>query len=189
MSASPSLVTIVIALLATSALGPANAEDDDLADLGGLLFFDANLSAQRNQSCSSCHDPLRAFTEARDNGVAGAVSVGDDGKSLGDRNAPTLSYAALTPSFHQDENGNYVGGFFVDGRATTLVKQAQEPILNPIEMALPDAAVVRDRVQENAGYVTMFETRLGPNSYCRIRKHCRVLPVRLEIRSLPARGS
>jgi cytochrome c peroxidase len=164
MSASPSLVTIVIALLATSALGPANAEDDDLADLGRLLFFDANLSAQRNQSCSSCHDPLRAFTEARDNGVAGAVSVGDDGKSLGDRNAPTLSYAALTPSFHQDENGNYVGGFFVDGRATTLVKQAQEPILNPIEMALPDAAVVRDRVQENAGYVTMFETRLGPHS-------------------------
>jgi cytochrome c peroxidase len=164
MAALPRPAAIITALLAASVLATANAESGDLAELGRALFFDARLSATGNQSCSSCHDPNRAFSDARDNGVAGAASLGDDGASLGDRNAPSLSYVPLTPDFHRDAVGNYVGGFFLDGRAATMTEQAQEPILNPIEMALPDAAAVRERVLAIPGYVAAFKELIGPSS-------------------------
>jgi cytochrome c peroxidase len=128
-------------------------ELSDLANLGQLLFFDVNLSATRNQSCASCHDPGRAFSDSRDNGVSGAVSLGDDGKSLGDRNTPGTSYAFLIPDFHRNEKGEYVGGYFLDGRAATMIDQAAEPFVNPLEMALPDRVAVVDRVRENPVYV------------------------------------
>lgn len=132
-----------------------------LADLGRSLFFDARLSAGRNQSCASCHDPARAFSESRDNGVGRAGSLGDDGRSLGDRNAPALTYAMLIPAFGRHHDGGYFGGLFVDGRAATLAAQARDPILDPAEMALPAAALV-DRLAEDAGYVDAFSSLLGP---------------------------
>ena len=151
------------ALIAALAFcGPALAESD-LADLGRMLFFDAQLSLQGTQSCASCHDPARAFSDPGTNDLAGAVSLGGDGRSLGDRNAPPLTYALLTPAF-SERDGEYTGGLFLDGRAATLVEQAGEPILNPIEMALPNARAVRDRVRGNPVYVELFERNLGPDA-------------------------
>ena len=43
------------------------------------------------------------------------------------RNAPTASYAALTPEFHLKDSGVYAGGQFLDGRASTLEDQAGGP--------------------------------------------------------------
>jgi cytochrome c peroxidase len=131
------------------------------ADLGRLLFFDANLSLQRTQSCASCHDESRAFSDARGNGVGGAASLGDDGRSLGDRNAPALTYAALTPPFRITGEGRPVGGFFLDGRAATLQEQAAEPFLNPLEMQMPDPAAVVARVRENPTYEQSLRRLFG----------------------------
>lgn len=92
----------------------------------------------------------------------GAVSRGGDGHSLGDRNAPSLSYVALTPPFGRTPEGAPVGGLFHDGRAATLEAQAGEPILNPIEMALPDKASAVARVRENPDYVRELSQLYGP---------------------------
>lgn len=138
---------------------------DATAELGRALFFDTNLSLNRNQSCSSCHDAARAFSDSRDNGVAGAVSLGDDKTSLGDRNAPATTYAALIPNFHREESGEYKGGFFLDGRAPTMIDQAMEPFLNPLEMAMPDGSAVVNRIRENPSYVTMFERAFGDSIF------------------------
>ena len=54
-------------------------------DLGKALFFDVNLSKNRTQSCATCHNPEAAFIDDRDNGVSKMASLGDDLKSLGDR--------------------------------------------------------------------------------------------------------
>ncbi len=134
---------------------------DELASLGQALFFDTNLSATRNQSCASCHEPGRAFTDSRDNGVSGAVSLGDDGRSLGDRNTPGTTYAFLIPDFHTNDKDEYVGGYFLDGRAATMVDQAAEPFVNPIEMAMPDDQAVVDRVRENSSYERSFKKYFG----------------------------
>lgn len=96
-------VSATIALMMLGVMGvrsiPAHADDSShtaLEALGQALFFDVNLSLNRTQSCSSCHNPAHAFT---DNGLA--ASLGGDGVSLGDRNTPTLSYVGLIPAFHE----------------------------------------------------------------------------------------
>jgi len=164
MSTLPRPAAITAVLLAVSVLANADPENSGLADLGRALFFDTRLSATGNQSCSICHDPLRAFSDARDNGVDGAASLGDDGVSLGDRNAPSLSYIVLTPDFYEGKDGNYIGGFFLDGRAATMIEQAQEPILNPVEMALPSTGEVLELLRAIPTYVAAFEEFLGPTS-------------------------
>lgn len=154
-------------LLCSGAASPAYAAEDNqqrqvrLEDLGRALFFDVNLSQNRTQSCGTCHDPARAFTDWRDSGVGAAASLGDDGHSLGDRQAPTVSYAALAPAFHQRADGTFAGGQFWDGRAATLAEQAEGPPLNPLEMALPDKATVVARLQENPNYAREFPALFG----------------------------
>ena len=101
-------------------------------------------------------NPSFGFIDNRDNGVDSAVSLGDDGKSLGDRNAPTLSYASFSPSFHINNDGEFVGGQFLDGREVDLAGQAGKPFLNPIEMAMPDKSAVVERLKENEQYITAF---------------------------------
>jgi cytochrome c peroxidase len=142
----------------------ATPQPADLAQLGRALYFDTALSAPKTQSCATCHDPAWAFSDPRDNGVGGAVSLGADGRSLGSRNAPSLSYRFATPPFHVDNDGNYVGGLFLDGRAETIVEQAKGPLLNAIEMALPDPAALRDRILANPRYVSAFSALMGPAS-------------------------
>lgn len=139
----------------------APADDDALVALGRALFFDVNLSASRKQSCATCHDPAHGFIDARDNGVGGALSRGDDGVALGDRNAPTASYAALVPPLARDARGEYRGGLFHDGRARDLVEQAGQPMLNPVEMQMPSAAAVVARVRDNPSYVAALTARYG----------------------------
>jgi len=143
-------------LAATAAIPTEPGVPSTLEELGQRLFFDTNLSANRTQACATCHDPARGFADPR-----GAASVGDDGHSIGDRNAPTATYAMFSPDFHRREDGMWVGGQFLDGRAATLEDQAGGPPLNPIEMALPDRQTAVARLAENPDYVAAFETLFG----------------------------
>ncbi|SHJ26562.1 Cytochrome c peroxidase [Shimia gijangensis] len=136
----------------------ADEGHDTLEAFGEALFFDENLSANRTQACATCHDPDYAFSDPREIGAGKAVSLGDDGESVGDRSAPTLTYVGFAPEFHRNDKGQYLGGFFVDGRATTLEAQAGEPPLNPIEMGIPDKASVVVRLLESPDYVQSLRT-------------------------------
>src|SRR5690606_33907127 len=119
----------------SSAFGQAAEADNErqvrLEDLGRALFFDVNLSRDRTQSCATCHDPARAFSDWRDSNVGAAASMGGDLQSLGDRNAPTISYARFSPDFHLNAEGEYVGGQFWDGRALRPEEHAGGPPLTP----------------------------------------------------------
>ena len=90
--------------------------------MGRKLFFDTALSSDRSTSCATCHDPARAFTDGR------ATSKGVHG-AMGTRNAPTLVNAGTGRLF------------FWDGRAESLEAQALQPMINPKEMGLSDAAI------------------------------------------------
>ncbi len=142
------------------------AEDMKKEDLGRILFFDVNLSKNRTQSCATCHNPNAGFVDDRDNGVKKMASLGDDGKSLGDRQAPTASYAKFSPTFHFDEKAKkYVGGQFWDGREATLEGQAGGPPLNPVEMGMSDKKAVVDRLKENTLYVDSFKKIFGADIF------------------------
>jgi cytochrome c peroxidase len=136
-----------------------------LEALGEALFTDANLSWSRTQSCASCHDPAFGFADPRSGPAGRAVSLGGDGVSVGTRNTPSVAYAAFSPVFHRDAKGNFSGGQFLDGRAATLEDQAGQPMLNPVEMAMPDEASVVARIKEKPAYIAAFKKHFGTDIF------------------------
>ena len=65
----------------------------------------------------------------------------------GFRNAPSLLYARFTPAFFLAPGNTPTGGFFRDGRASSLAAQAQLPFITPFEMANQNAAEVVSRLR------------------------------------------
>ena len=140
----------------------------DKQKLGRLLFKDKNLSANRNQACETCHglgalpksissQSAPAFVDRLNVKNGTPVSLGSTPFATGKLNAPSVGYAAFSPSFHWDDTeGLYVGGLFWNGRATDLVEQAKMPFLNPVEMAMPSQWAVVSRLKENEVYVKLF---------------------------------
>ncbi len=158
-----SLKSGVLAVLSLIAVPHVAYSSDVLgiADLGQALFFDTDLSKNRTQACSTCHDPDRGFADPR-----GTTSLGDDGSSFGGRNAPTATYAALVPAFGKNADGDWRGGLFLDGRAHNgLEDQAGGPPLNPIEMGMPDKAAVVERIREKSVYVDSFKAVFGADIF------------------------
>ena len=140
-------------------------------NLGQVLFFDKNLSKNKTQSCATCHNPNVGFVDDRLNGISKMASLGDDKKSLGDRQAPTASYAKFSPNFHFDEKKKkYIGGQFWDGRASSLEDQAKGPPLNPIEMGMSSKQEVISRLKENIFYVDSFKKIYGEEIFTDINK-------------------
>src|ERR1019366_894214 len=138
--------------------------------LGKAIFFDQNLSLNRNLSCASCHDPAVGFTGPLSKiNLHGAVYEGSIDGAFGNRKPPSSAYTTMSPILHVDKTGTWVGGNFWDGRATgeklgiPAADQAQGPFLNPAEQALPDSACVVYRVF-NARYGHDFEHVWGAGS-------------------------
>ena len=147
---------------------PLTAEQQQA--FGAALFFDTSLSRHNNQSCASCHDPARAFSDARPAAVLAGASIGSDGTSIGHRNAPALTYVGFTPALSLNDPHTIVsgsthdtakdpapadtvrGGFFWDGREATLEAQVLTPFLNEREMALSDLQDLAARVMNNTHY-------------------------------------
>jgi len=154
-----------LALFALLASASANAiaapPADELAALGKKLFFDLSLSEPAGQACASCHLPGAGFADP-DRELP--VSRGVNPAHVGERNAPTASYALYSPPFHFDkEERHYVGGQFLDGRAATLEEQAKGPFINPLEMGNSDAAAVIAKVRATP-YAGDFDAVFGSNS-------------------------
>ena len=143
---------------------PGEERRQQLAELGRHLFHDPALSRDGTQSCATCHDPDFAFTDPRESLAGRAVSLGDDGVSHGDRNTPTLTYAALSPDFHLGAGGAWKGGQFWDGRADNLKDQAGQPMLNPVEMAMPDRETVVARLRGSPDYRAAFAGLFGEDA-------------------------
>ena len=125
--------------------------------LGKSLFFDTSLSNPGGQSCASCHSSSTSFTDP----THGPTSPGVIPGLFGSRNAPTVLYSALTPPFHFDTaEQTYIGGQFLDGRASSLEDQAKLPFLNPVEMANPDKASVIAKLRSGPN-ATLFRSVFG----------------------------
>lgn len=150
-----------LAFIPLLALPAAADQPLSLDDLGERLFFDVNLSRNRTMSCATCHNPDFGFSDPRESELGRMVSLGDDGSSLGDRNAPTAAYASFSPGFGMGDDGIWRGGQFLDGREPDLAGQAGGPPLNPLEMGMPDKASVVARLQEDDTYIADFQMLFG----------------------------
>lgn len=155
-------VLIVVTLFqGTQRKLPPDVVAQGKAGVGRAMFFDANLSEPRGQSCASCHSPTHGFADPR--GLA--TSEGAVTGRFSQRNAPTISYAMFSPErFFDEKEGHYVGGQFYDGRAQTLEEQALEPLLSPIEMNNPDKAAIVAKVKE-AKYAKQLQQLYGDDVF------------------------
>jgi cytochrome c peroxidase len=93
---------------------PSNAVADnpDAAAFGHQLFFDGRLSANGMISCSTCHQPIRRFTDGLPKGVAIGMSK---------RNTPSIVGTAYSP------------WLYWDGRKDSQWAQALGPLEDPNE--------------------------------------------------------
>lgn len=125
--------------LPESVENPNNPSTEAKVNLGRMLYYDTRLSKDRSVSCNTCHD-LASFG---DDGAAVSTGIG---KQKGGRSAPTVYNAAL-----------HIAQFW-DGRAADVEAQAIGPVLNPIEMGMPDEDFVLNVLKSIPGYVEMFKT-------------------------------
>jgi len=144
-NAAESAVTIDAAALAAFHALPKEVKSDkypmtpELVTLGKMLYYDDRLSKAGETSCNTCHG-LNTF------GVDNQrVSLGHDGQE-GTRNSPTVYNAA-----------GHIAQFW-DGRVADVEEQAKGPVLNPVEMAMPDAAFVENTLRSIPGYVEAFSS-------------------------------
>jgi cytochrome c peroxidase len=112
--------------------------ESEVVGLGRKLFFDTNLSADNTVSCSSCHQPARAFTDGRE------VSVGVHGR-VGTRNTPSL-----LDVFDGEP-------LFWDGRRDRLEVAVLDPLTNSVEMANGDLADVARKLARSSDYRIAFQ--------------------------------
>ncbi len=121
---------------------PDNPQSPAKVALGKALFFDPRLSVDNTVACANCHDPDKGFTDQL------PTAMGVHGK-FGQRNAPTI----LNAMFNIEQ--------FWDGRRPTLEDQARDPILNLIEMGMPDQQTVVKKLNSIAEYQKQFNAVFG----------------------------
>ncbi len=171
------ILSLSAAILLLSMVGMAGASGDPSLSLkeqlGKKLFFDANLSTPKFQSCAVCHLPAAGWVgpDMKINSH-GAVYEGAVHGRFGNRKPPSSAYATLSPIFHYNEDeGLFVGGNFWDGRATgenlgnPAADQALGPFLNPVEQNNPSKKVVCEKVVASQ-YVELWTAAWGEPISC-----------------------
>ena len=125
----------------------AESDNAELVALGRELYMDKRLSKNDSQSCNSCHN-VEANGSGVDNQPTSTGAFGDKGG----RNAPTVW------------NAGFQLAQFWDGRAPDLVAQAKGPILNPVEMAMPEEKIVVEKLQKIESYQGTFRKVFGSDN-------------------------
>jgi cytochrome c peroxidase len=127
----------LLGVLPADVPNPENPFSEEKIDLGRMLYHENRMSINEKLSCNTCHD-LANFGVDNE-----PTSPGHEGKR-GARNSPTVYNAAL-----------HVAQFW-DGRAKDVEEQAKGPVLNPVEMGMPDPDYVVKVLRSIPGYHPLF---------------------------------
>lgn len=110
----------------------------ELAELGKRMFYDTRLSGDTTLSCSSCHQPDKAFTDGE------ALSAAYTGAAHF-RNTPTLA------------NVGYRAAWFHDGRLGTNLNDVSREMITETYMMNMDMRIMQERMKQDPVYVEMFK--------------------------------
>ena len=124
-----------------------NPATPEKIDLGRLLFHDPILSGDRATACVTCHSQYWGMGD----GLSLGIGVGGTGPSGIGRRGPTTTRRNV-PSLW---NVAYRTALFWDGRAASLERQVEVPLLDARELGADPETVMRE-LAENATYRTLF---------------------------------
>lgn len=133
------------------------------AELGEQIFSDPTLSASGRLSCAGCHNEAKAHGPDNDLAVQLGGPLLDQ---QGNRSAPSTNYLSFNTAFFFAADGTPTGGFFWDGRASSLQDQASHPLLAANEMANASKADVVDKLSR-ASYADVFRQVFGADIFSR----------------------
>lgn len=124
-------------------------------DLGRHLFYDSRLSANGTQSCASCHDQARAFTDGL------ARSIGSTGQEH-----PRASMSLVNVAYARALTWG-------DPRLTRLEDQALVPMYGerPIELGLDRSDRWLDDLRRDPTYQRLFAAAFGDDADSFSRDH------------------
>lgn len=132
-----------------------NPITEEKVTLGRILYYDTRLSKGHDVACNTCHELEKWGADEE------SITPGHKGLK-GNRNSPTVYNAA----------GHFVQ--FWDGRAPDVEEQAKGPVLNPVEMAMPNEKHVLVVLNSMPEYVALFEKAFpgekGPVTYTNMVK-------------------
>ncbi len=120
-------------------------QDNNIATLGRVLFYDGLLSKNNSTACASCHVQEKAFAD-------GSVFSSGFGGEKTTRNSISFQNLSL---------GN---NFFWDARQRELNTLVEEPITNHIEMGIEDLPQLMDKLSNTSYYPELFEKAFGSTS-------------------------
>jgi cytochrome c peroxidase len=112
------------------------SQNDHLATVGRVLFYDKKLSLNNSVSCSSCHQQSRAFCDNKQ------FSTG-----LTDQQTPRNSPSIFARN----------GRVFWDGRASSLTDLALRPVQNHVEMRFENLEGLAAKLSKTEYYPGLFK--------------------------------
>lgn len=118
--------------------GTDQHRDEELTQLGRILFYDRRLSLHRDKSCNDCHN---------------LGNFGSNGK-VHEQLRKEKKLKRDIPSIY---NTAHLNLFYWNGRLTDLKEQTASSLLDPWEMAMPDRKAVVDRLKSIDGYTVLFK--------------------------------
>ena len=139
---------LLIAILGAVTTLSANAQDTapipkievkpELAELGKRMFYDTRLSGDTTLSCSSCHQPDKAFTD----GLPLSAAYTGGGHF---RNTPTLA------------NVGHRAAWMHDGRLGTNLNDVARGMITETYLMNMDMRIMQERMKQDPVYVKMFK--------------------------------
>ena len=138
------LHALTIALLTTGAAvaqdvtpDPAIEVNAARAELGKRMFYDTRLSGDTSLSCSSCHQPDKAFTDGKplSDAYTGALHF---------RNSPTLA------------NVGFRDAWLHDGRLGTNLNDVAREMITETYLMNMDMRIMQERMKQDPVYIEMF---------------------------------
>lgn len=156
----------------------SNSSLSPIAQLGKAIYFDTYFSNPQVQSCASCHIPSAGWgglktapTGGLAQGFISGIAEGAWRGRFGGRIPPSAAYATQSPTLRlvSNEDGEFIGGLFWDGRASGLVgkgspaaEQAQGPLISSAEHNLADAKTVLEKIKASTYYSALWNNAFGP---------------------------
>lgn len=144
--------------------------------LGHYLFYEKRLSVNNTQSCGTCHQLRKAFTDGT------VLSPGAVPGLLSHRNSMSLINIAYA------SNGGRATNFMWDGKFATLEQQHLGPVENPVEMAA-DWRDVECFLRNDTMYQRLFREAFGIENNLQITKDLAAKAMAQFVRTLISAGS
>lgn len=117
---------------------PAMKVNAARAELGKRMFYDTRLSGDTSLSCSSCHQPDKAFSDGK------ALSSAYTGAAHF-RNSPTLA------------NVGFRDAWMHDGRLGTNLNDVAREMITETYLMNMDMRIMQERMKQDPVYVKMFK--------------------------------